>query len=82
MTSLACGNPFVGFVPTRFFGARRDGITLGTAMEQGFVPKLLVTDKLRSYTSAFRRLRLSCPHEQELRRNNRAQTLSARLIAS
>src|SRR4029077_13006780 len=32
MTPLACGNPFVGFVPTRFFGARRDGITLGTAM--------------------------------------------------
>jgi hypothetical protein len=32
MTPLACGNPFVGFVPTSFFGARRDGITLGTAM--------------------------------------------------
>ena len=32
MTPLACGNPYVGFVPTRFFGARRDGITLGTAM--------------------------------------------------
>ena len=26
-----------------------------------FTPKLLVTDKLRSYASAFRRLRLSCP---------------------
>ena len=25
---------------------------------------MLVTDKLRSYTSAFRRLRLICPHEQ------------------
>jgi transposase-like protein len=33
--------------------------------KQGFVPKLLVTDKLRSYASAFRRLRLTCPHEQE-----------------
>jgi hypothetical protein len=32
--------------------------------KQGFAPKLLVTDKLRSYASAFRRLRLSCPHEQ------------------
>jgi transposase-like protein len=41
--------------------------------EQGFVPKLLVTDKLRSYGAAFRRLRLSCPHEQGLRRNNRAE---------
>jgi transposase-like protein len=28
--------------------------------KQGFVPKLLVTDKLRSYASAFRRLRLTC----------------------
>src|SRR5262249_60471847 len=29
---------------------------------QGFAPKLLVTDKLRSYAAAFRRLRLTCPH--------------------
>jgi len=41
--------------------------------KQGFVPKLLVTDKLPSYAAAFRRLRLSCPHEQGLRRNNRAE---------
>src|SRR4029077_13659176 len=41
--------------------------------KQGFPPKLLVTDKLRSYASAFRRLRLSCPHEQGLRSNNRAE---------
>jgi putative transposase len=41
--------------------------------KQGFAPKLLVTDKLRSYASAFRRLRLSCPHEQGLRSNNRAE---------
>jgi transposase-like protein len=34
---------------------------------QGFAPRLLVTDKLRSYGSAFRRLRLTCPHEQGLR---------------
>jgi putative transposase len=27
---------------------------------QGFAPKLLVTDKLRSYTAAFRRMRLTC----------------------
>jgi hypothetical protein len=32
------------------------------------VPKLLVTDKLRSYASAFRRLRLTCRHEQGLRK--------------
>src|SRR5437016_6474794 len=41
--------------------------------KQGFVPKLLVTDKPRSYASAFRRLRLNCPHEQGLRSNNRAE---------
>src|ERR1700732_1625064 len=35
--------------------------------KQGFVPKLLVTDKLRSYGSAFRQLQLTCPHEQGLR---------------
>jgi transposase-like protein len=40
---------------------------------QGFAPKLLVTDKLRSYAVAFRRLRLTCPHEQGFRRNNRAE---------
>jgi len=32
--------------------------------KQGFAPKSLVTDKLSSYASAFRRLRLNCPHEQ------------------
>src|ERR671931_1061690 len=41
--------------------------------KQGFAPKLLVTDKLRSYASAFRRLRLTCRHEQGLRKNNRAE---------
>ena len=41
--------------------------------KQGFAPKLLVTHKLGSYASAFRRLGLSCPHEQELRKNNRAE---------
>jgi putative transposase len=41
--------------------------------KQGFAPRLLVTDKLRSYASAFRRLRLTCPHEQGLRKNNRAE---------
>jgi len=41
--------------------------------KQGFAPKLLVTDKLRSYAAAFRRLRLTCRHEQGLRKNNRAE---------
>src|SRR5437868_12689323 len=41
--------------------------------KQGFVPKLLVTDKLRSYGSAFRQLQMTCPHEQGLRKNNRAE---------
>src|SRR5689334_9201986 len=41
--------------------------------KQGFAPKLLTTDKLGSYGSAFRHLRLTCPHEQGLRKNNRAE---------
>ena len=41
--------------------------------KQGFAPKLLVTDKLRSYAAAFRRLRLTCPHQQGLRKNNPAE---------
>jgi transposase-like protein len=35
--------------------------------KQGFAPKLPVTDKLRSYAAVFRRLRLTCRHEQGLR---------------
>jgi transposase-like protein len=41
--------------------------------KQGFVPRLLVTDKLCSYACAYRRLRLTCPHQQGLRQNNRAE---------
>src|SRR5438105_10618640 len=41
--------------------------------KQGFAPKLLVTDKLRFYAAAFRRLRLTSRHEQGLRKNNRAE---------
>jgi putative transposase len=41
--------------------------------KQGFVPKLLSTDKLGSYRSALRHLQLACPHEQGLRKNNRAE---------
>src|SRR3954470_17447084 len=41
--------------------------------KQGFAPKRVVTDKLRSYGAALRHLRLSCHHEQGLRQNNRAE---------
>jgi putative transposase len=41
--------------------------------KQGFVPKIVVTDKLRSYARSFQRLRLTCRHEQWLRKNNRAE---------
>jgi putative transposase len=41
--------------------------------KQGFAPKLVITDKLRSYAAALRRLRLTCLHEQGLRMNNRAE---------
>ena len=41
--------------------------------KQGFTPKSLTTDKLGSYGAAFRHLGLTCPHEQGLRANNRAE---------
>ena len=41
--------------------------------KHGFAPRLVVTDKLRSYVAAFRDLRLTCRHEQGLRKNNRAE---------
>src|SRR5205085_8540803 len=41
--------------------------------KQGFTPKLLTTDRLGSYGAAFRHLHLTCPHEQGLRKNNRAE---------
>ncbi len=41
--------------------------------KQGFAPRLVVTDKLRSYAAAFRALKLTCRHEQGLRMNNRAE---------
>jgi len=41
--------------------------------KRGFAPKLPVTDKLGSYGSAFRHLRLTCPHERGLRKNNCAE---------
>jgi transposase-like protein len=40
---------------------------------QGFVPKVLVTDKLGSYGTAKSELGLSARHEQGLRNNNRAE---------
>src|SRR5712675_1110696 len=41
--------------------------------KQGFTPKSLTTDKLGWYGAAFRHLGLTCPHEQALRANNRAE---------
>ena len=41
--------------------------------KQGFAPKTLVTDRLRSYGAAKTQLGLSARHEQGLRKNNRAE---------
>ncbi|SDR64072.1 Transposase (or an inactivated derivative) [Rhizobiales bacterium GAS113] len=41
--------------------------------KQGFAPKVLVTDKLRSYGAAKSELGLSARHEQGLCKNNRAE---------
>jgi putative transposase len=40
---------------------------------QGFVPAVIVTDKLRSYGAALRKIGFSGLHEQGLRANNRAE---------
>src|SRR5918912_2055663 len=40
---------------------------------QGFVPAVVVTDKLRSYGAAFQEIGLSARHEQGWRQNNRAE---------
>jgi transposase-like protein len=40
---------------------------------QGVTPAVVVTDKLRSYGSAFAELGLAAHHEQGLRKNNRAE---------
>jgi len=57
---------------------RRDKAAAGKLMrrllkKQGFAPTVIVTDKLRSYASAFRDIGLSARHEQGLRKNNRAE---------
>src|SRR5215210_1265151 len=49
--------------------------------KQGYAPDKLVTDKLGSYGAAGRELRLSCRHDQGLRKNNRA-SLFGRLKSS
>ena len=41
--------------------------------KQASKPKSLTTDKLGSYAAAFRQLGLTCPHQQGLRSNNRAE---------
>jgi transposase-like protein len=41
--------------------------------KQGYAPDELVTDKLGSYGAARRELRLTCRHEQGLRKNNRTE---------
>ncbi len=40
---------------------------------QGFAPSRVVTDKLRSYASAFRVIGLAAEHDRGLRANNRAE---------
>jgi len=41
--------------------------------KQGFAPTRVVTDKLRSYPSAFRAIGLVAEHDRSLRANNRAE---------
>jgi transposase-like protein len=41
--------------------------------KQGFAPRRIVTDKLRSYPAAFRAIGLGAEHDRGLRANNRAE---------
>jgi transposase-like protein len=41
--------------------------------KHGFAPSRIVTDKLRSYASAFRAIGLAAQHDRGLRANNRAE---------
>src|ERR1700687_5403526 len=50
--------------------------------KQGFTPKLLTTDKLGSYGSAFRHLHLTYRHEQGLRRTIARRTCMGPLASS
>ena len=45
----------------------------GVAGRQGFAPKRITTDKLKSYAVAIRKERLTAIHDQGLRANNRAE---------
>src|SRR5271155_4297855 len=67
-----------GEVPDLLVQRRRDTRAATKLMrkllrKQGFAPKTLVTDKLRSYGAAKKQLGLSARHEQGLRKNNRAE---------
>jgi putative transposase len=75
---LWCAVDYEGEVLDMLVQSRRDSRAALRLMrkllkKRGFAPKLLVTDKLRSYASGIRRLGLSCPHQQGLRQNNRAE---------
>src|ERR1700758_3847358 len=50
--------------------------------KQGFVPRLLTTDKLGSYGAAFWHLRLTCPHEQGYERTIGLRTCMGPLVSS
>jgi transposase-like protein len=52
---------------------RRSALMRKLLRKQGCAPKSLTTDKLGSYGAAFRQLGLTCPHQQGLRANNRAE---------
>ena len=75
--SLACRGQrrrslgFSDSVPQEHEG--RDSVDAQTVEEAGFAPSTIVTDKLRSYGSAIRKLGLCAEHEQGLRKNNRAE---------
>ena len=73
--SLVTGVPIGGMPLVQRRRNKRAALRLMRKLlrKHGVAPKLVVTDKLRSYGAAFRDLRLTCRHDQGLRKNNRAE---------
>ena len=60
-------------VQTRRYAKAAKKLMKKLLKKQGFVPTRIVTDRLRSYSAAFRSLGLTAVHDRGLRANNRAE---------
>src|ERR1700720_2912374 len=82
-----CGVPLTAKVLEILVQPQRDKVAALRLLRkllrhQGFVPTVIVTDKLRSYGAALREIGFSGSHEQGLRANNRAENSHQPMIRS